>query len=327
MKKLTISLVTVFALLLAILPASAAVTQLSNTTLSAAVNATQPFVTLASLTGINGPGQPVSQGSLGTPSGAAFTILYVDGEAMRVTVTPATSQPVLVERGYQSPAVAHASGATVWIATPQQLVWDVNGLPSGTCTTATAVSPTINVHLNQFAECLGGQWVIGSGTATAYRLNFPTIGAVAYTGLDTNGTAVGSTTLYCTEVDLPASKMLTGIALLNGTTVTGNKRYVILYDSAGNALTNSALAGQASATASVFEGYAFTSKFYAVGPAQYFGCLQDNSTGSTTVRMVDTGIDDNILTKGQTGATFGTVPALTVPTSFASSVGPYLYLY
>ena len=102
---------------------------------------------------------------------------------------------------------------------------------------------------------------------------------------------------------------------------------MILYDSAGNALANSALAGQASVTASVFENYAFTSKLYAVGPAQYFGCLQDNSTGSTTVRMVDTGIDDNILTVGQTGATFGTVPALTVPTSFHTGTGPYLYVY
>jgi hypothetical protein len=319
-----ITLVTI-ALLLACFALPAA--QLSNTTLSAAITATQPYVTLASLTGVNGPGQPVSQGSIGTPSGAAWTILYVDGEAMRVTVAPATGQPVLVERGFQSPAVAHASGALVWIATPQQLVWESSGLPSGTCNSATAVNPTINVHLNQYAECLGGSWVTGSGTATAYRLNFPTIGAVAYTGLDTNGTAVGSTTVYCTEVDLPGSKLITGIGLLNGTTVTGNKRYVILYDSAGNALANSALAGQASVTASVFENYAFTSKLYAVGPAQYFGCLQDNSTGSTTVRMVDTGIDDNILTVGQTGATFGTVPALTVPTSFHTGTGPYLYVY
>jgi hypothetical protein len=36
---------------------------------------------------------------------------------------------------------------------------------------------------------------------------------------------------------------------------------------------------------------------------------------------------DNTLTKGQTGATFGTIPALTVPTTFTTAVGPYVYLY
>lgn len=321
------TLITVIALLLACfaLPASAA--QLATTTLSAAVTSTQPYVLLASNTGVNGPGQPVSNGSLGTPTGAAWTILYVDGEAMRVTTLPTTGAPVLVERGFQSPAVAHASGALVWIATPQQLIWASSGLPSGTCNSATAVNPTINVHLASYSECLGGVWVTGTGNAPNYRLNYPSIGSVAYTTLNTSGTAVGATTLYCTEIDLPGNKLITGIGLLNGTTVTANARYVVLYDSGGNALANSALAGQASVTASVFENYALTTKYYAVGPAQYFGCLQDNAVGSTTVRMAVTGINDNELTKGQTGATFGTVPALTVPTSFASAVGPYLYVY
>jgi hypothetical protein len=43
--------------------------------------------------------------------------------------------------------------------------------------------------------------------------------------------------------------------------------------------------------------------------------------------MAVTGVNDNILTKGQTGATFGTLPALTVPTAFTTAVGPYVYLY
>jgi hypothetical protein len=43
-------------------------------------------------------------------------------------------------------------------------------------------------------------------------------------------------------VFLPGNKLLTGIALLNGTTVGTDNRYAILYDNAGNALANSALA-------------------------------------------------------------------------------------
>ena len=43
--------------------------------------------------------------------------------------------------------------------------------------------------------------------------------------------------------------------------------------------------------------------------------------------MAHTAYQDNFLTKGQTGVTFGTVPTLTVPTSFTDAVGPYVYLY
>ena len=84
--------------------------------------------------------------------------------------------------------------------------------------------------------------------------------------------------------------------------------------------------GVVTATASVYQAFAFTTPYFAVGPAQYFGCFQD-SVGSDTVRMLVTGVQDNRLTKGQTSAVFGTVPALTPPTSFNTAVGPYLYVY
>src|SRR5207244_4421622 len=125
----------------------------------------------------------------------------------------------------------------------------------------------------------------------------------------------------------PYNKQLTGIALLNGTTAAGtDKHYVVLYDQGGTALANSAVAGASTSGASTYQTFAFTTKFYAVGPAQYFACFQTNGT-TDTVRMVVTGTQDTLLTKGQTGATFGTVPALTVPTTFTTAVGPYVYLY
>jgi hypothetical protein len=43
--------------------------------------------------------------------------------------------------------------------------------------------------------------------------------------------------------------------------------------------------------------------------------------------MAVTGVNDNFLTAGQTGATFGTVPTLTVPTTFTTAVGAYIFLY
>ncbi|HXO85460.1 MAG TPA: hypothetical protein VN803_08035, partial [Gemmatimonadales bacterium] len=125
---------------------------------------------------------------------------------------------------------------------------------------------------------------------------------------------------------LPTTKLLTGIALLNGTTVGTDSQYVILYDSAGNLLANSAVAGTLTAGPSVYQERSFTSKYFAVGPAQYFACAQSN-TGTDSLRMAITGINGNLLTKGQTGVVYGTIPALTVPTTFNSAVGPYVYVF
>ena len=301
--------------------AAAQGTRLTMTNPSVAITATATTVTLTSSTGVSAAG---SQGQFNT-------MLYIDRELMGVkSLVSGTTWNVA--RGVQSTRpMAHATTATVFVGAPSgnfsssPLLSEV----SGTCTYSNSVTlPLIYLQSGNIYDCIGSQWTRGIRTPTTQKyLQFPETGGTAYTALNTNGTAVGATTLYCTEVNVPYSKMFTGVAVLNGTTVTANKRYVILYDAAGRPLANSALAGQASVTASVFENYAFTTPYYVVGPAQYFGCLQDDAVGSTTVRMVVTGTQDTLLTKGQTGATFGTVPTLTVPTTFTTAVGPYILLY
>jgi len=293
------------------------------TTLASAMGVNDQTVNLTSSTGVS------ASASLNAP----VTGIFVDREYLTITtnVNPAGTGNVWnvrrVQSGVASLRGGHASGAAVWIGPPGMFDQGPNN-KSGSCTRGNQLYlPVINVRNGVVSDCLGGSWVSGSGTSARWRVYAPEPGGTAYTSLNTNGTAVGATTLYCTEVNLPSNKLLTGIGVLNGTTVTANARYVVLYDSGGTALANSALAGQASVTASVYETYAFTSKFFAVGPAQYFGCIQDNSTGSTTVRMAVTGVNDNILTKGQTSATFGTVGALTAPTGFVTSVGPYIFIY
>lgn len=252
-----------------------------------------------------------------------------NGELMVVTAVTGTS--VKVQRGAggtAAPAGGHLSGAVIFSGLSQYFGYAFN--PQGACTRASVVVvPRINVKTGQISDCLGGTWVTGNTTSfPRFRVQSPDPGGTAYTAINTNGTTLGATTVYCTEVNLGYNKLLTGIAVLNGTTVgTGtDKAYVVLYDASGVALANSALAGTASANASTYQERAFTSKLYAVGPAQYFACLQTNST-TDTIRMAITGINANILTAGQTGATYGTVPALTVPTGFTTAVGPYVYLY
>lgn len=260
---------------------------------------------------------------------AGTTYAYIDKELVAVKAVSSTTIGIIRGQGGTN-ASPHVSGALVWSATPNYFfARPPNEDKGGSCTRANEiVLPYVNVNSGVVSDCLGGTWVNGvTNRLTQYRLMYPDPGGTAYTSINSTGTATIATEVYCTEVNLPYNKLLTGIGILAGTANSTDKHYVVLYDSAGNALANSAVAGTSgNTTASAYQAYAFTSTFYAVGPAQYFGCFQSNGT-TDTVRMIVTGVNDNFLTKGQTGATFGTIPALTVPTGFTTAVGPYLYVY
>lgn len=305
---------------------------LTPTTLSAALSTSGgQFLTVTSAT----PNVSTLDNFAAPGASVVGTGIIIENEYMTVKAVSGTT--ITVSRGQGGTrAVSHPNAALVWSARPQYLGVKVQD-PQGSCTRSTEqVVPYINAQSGNVSDCLGGRWVTGRLLESPpFRVPAPDPGGVLYTGINTSGTAVGATTLYCTEMNLKGNKLLTGLSILNGTTVTGNARYVILYDSTGNALVNSALAGQASVTASVYENYPFVNtastpvagKFFAVGPAQYFACLQDNAVGSTTVRMAVTGQADQVLSKGQTAAVFGTVPALTVPTTFTTAVGPFMSAY
>lgn len=294
-------------------PSANALTVLTPTTLSAAIaDSSVQVMTVTSATGF---------------TVATQTVAYIDNELVFVKSVSGTSIGII--RGYGGTnAHSHSSGALVFVGAPNLFFASRSISPQGTCVRANeAVLPYINTNTGVISDCVGGQWVQGFRTPEPrFRVYAPEPGAVLYTSVNTTGTTLGATTLYCVETVLPYNKLLTGIALLNGTTVGTDKHYVALYDNTGNVVANSALAGVTTSGASVFQQFAFTSTYYAVGPAQYFACFQTNGT-TDTVRMAVTGVNDNQLTKGQTGATFGTLPALTVPTTFTTAVGPYVYLY
>jgi hypothetical protein len=299
---------------------AAAQTILTQTTLSAAVTTTSTtFVSVASATGIT----------------ANSTVLYVaDGLGELMFVNSVNGKTIGVTRGSNGgPAAStHASGALVFVAPPNAIA---SQPPAGSCTRANQLYlPVIAMGVagNEpvISDCLGGVWVAGviePAAVTAFRILAPQPGSVAYTTINTNGTTLAATTMYCTEIDLPYNKLLTGIGILNGTTVGTDNHLVALYDASGNLLANSATAGVLAASASTYQNISFTSTYFAVGPATYFGCMQTNGT-TATVRMLLTGIQDTYLTKGVTGQTFGTIPAtITVPTTFTTAVGPYEYVF
>lgn len=317
MKKTLSSFSFVLALAAALVAPAYGQTALNQTTLSSAVTSTSTTtVVVASTTGI----------------AANTTVIFVDEEAMFVNAVSAVGTTLSVTRGYNgTQATTHGSSAIVWAGPPFAFVYQA---PSGSCTRGNVLYlPVISFGIGgvqpQISDCVGGFWVTGF---LAAQSNTPLVilsansGGTAYTSLNTNGTTVVAGTLYCAELDVPASKNLTGLAVMFGTTAGGSDKHLVaLLDSAGNVLATSALAGATNSTASTYVKFAFTSKYYVVGPGQYYGCTQSNGT-SDTIRMLVTGTQDTYLTTSKTG-TFGTIPTITVPTGFTTAVGPYMYAY
>lgn len=322
-------------------------TIVATTTLSAAVPGGQSasvtgltgqfgIVQVASATGISAPAPNTGLVQAFATSNAQ-TLLYVDRELMEVRNVSGTT--ITVVRGVGSTAAtSHASGALVFVVPTANNPWldggfagNVQQVPAGSCTRANELYlPRIQFSTGIISDCIGGQWVNGdamqttrASSSTLGSMMLPNPGGTAYTSLNTNGTTLAATTMYCTELDLPFNKYISGLAVLNGTVVGTDNHLVVLYDASGNLLANSATAGVLAASASEYQKISFTAPYYAVGPATYFGCLQTNGT-TATVRMLVTQTQDTFLTKGVTSITFGTIPAtITVPTTFTTAVGPY----
>jgi hypothetical protein len=324
-------------------PAAAAQTILTNTTLSAAMPGSQSssvvltgslgIASVASATGISAP-TPNSGNTYGPATSEAQSYLFVDRELMEVKGVSGTS--ITVIRGVGTTATtSHASGALV-IVVPAQVLYGNNGrpaaAPAGSCTRANEqFLPRIDFASGMISDCLGGQWVNGDAMqtqrATTVLMNPPT-GAVLYTAIETAGTAPSaSTEMYCTQINMPFSKLLTGLKVLNGTTVGTDKHLVLLYDAGGNLLANSAAAGVTTAGASTYQAISFTTPYYAVGPASYFGCFTSNGT-TDTVRHLITSMDQGLLAGKITGLVFGTQAAtIAPPATFTTAVGAYLQLF
>jgi hypothetical protein len=345
-------LALLFALFLGFASFASAQTILVNTTLSNAaqgmgsVNGATPsgnmsIVTVASATGISGPVANTSLTSGLVATGEAQTYLFVDRELMQVKAVSGTT--ITVIRGMSNTgAVSHQSGALVFvIPTAAFGVWSGGGfgpaaqgpsVPQGSCTrTSEIYLPRVEFAAGIISDCLGGQWVNGdaaqSTRQTNFQLQFPPTGFTAYTSAGTS-TAKAANTMYCTEFVLPYSKLITGLAVMNGATATTDKEIAVWYDSGGTLLANSATAGVTAAGASTYQKRNFTTPFYAVGPTQYFACVQGDSGTTATLNLIVTGTSDFLLTKLYGSQTFGTIPAtITVPTTFTTANGPLFFVY
>jgi Domain of unknown function (DUF4082) len=149
------------------------------------------------------------------------------------------------------------------------------------------------------------------------------IGAVAYTSVGNATTNVAGKILWA-ACQVQRNMLVTNINILNGGTVGTDKGIAALYSSTGTLLANSALAGATTSGPNSFQAYALTAPLLITGPGRYFIAYQANGT-TDNIRTFAASTFVDVLTASASGA-FGTLTALTVPTTFTANIGPYAFL-
>lgn len=125
---------------------------------------------------------------------------------------------------------------------------------------------------------------------------------------------------YCVEVFVAMNCACTGVAILNGSAVSGNIQ-AALYDSNGKLII--ATASTAASGTAAYQQVPWSAVQNLKGPAKYFIGLQNNNT-SNRFRAHALG---NFGASKKTAQTYGTFVALTVPTTFTADQGPVADLY
>ena len=129
-------------------------------------------------------------------------------------------------------------------------------------------------------------------------------------------------TAYYGWVQLPLNHPCTGIGFLIGTVGGSGTDNVIvaLYDSAGTLVANSNLAGTLVGTAGTMQEVAFTGAYTAIGPGRYYVSISFDTT-VCRFRAI-TGLGQRA---GSATGTFGTLAAITPPTTTANLPSMYVY--
>ena len=138
------------------------------------------------------------------------------------------------------------------------------------------------------------------------------------TGTDTSGV---NGTVWINSINIPRETNITGISFLIGATGVTDKVIVMLFNSAGTLLANSAVAGTQISTAATMQHVPFTAA-YGAAPGKYFVGVQTNGNTSTIRTQV---FGDH--PTASISQTFGTPVDIAAPTTFTTNYGPYCMLY
>lgn len=327
----------ILALVLSFVAVSAfAQTQPTKTTLASAMAAGSTTMVVSSATGFT------------TTTNGVNNYVLIEKDLRRVTGVSGTTITMSLPSGVP---VAHVSGATVVFGPTgnwQPAAGTSNGvflqsMPTGSCTRSsqsflpafvvTAANPAAAATVDCIATTAGGstRWVSGTlldatpGPPLSSICNVP-VGSVAYGSFGTSVTTSAGTS-GTTSIWVPSTAIYTGITALNGSAVDGaSKKVYVLYEAGGAVLANSAVAGTLASGNDAFQAIAFTTSRIVLGPALYGIAVQDDTQDVNGLRYVAASTFNNVVTSSPT-TTFGTVAAITFPTTFTADVGPIACLY
>lgn len=178
----------------------------------------------------------------------------------------------------------------------------------GTVATTGAITPT------------GGVAAAGGFSASPRGIHTGGYPAIISTS-GTDSTPV-TTETYVSEVFVPCNMILTGVALFNGSNVTGNVT-VGLATSAGDPITAAKSASTAGSGTDAYQLVPFAAPYAAVGPATYYIQVQYDS-GTARYNTHHVGIHG---VSKQTSQTYGTLASFTPPTTFTADIGNMAGLY
>jgi hypothetical protein len=222
-----------------------------------------------------------------------------------------------------------ATGANVTLDNATEAALVAQGLATYSSVPAInpASPPGVSLAQNQVAQAA----ITAGANGPAVITNIP-IGGSALTGFETNGVAQVAFEINVTEIFVPHWNTWTGAALLNGTTVGTDSQVYWLFNSDGDLLANTAIAGTLNAGASVFQKIAFTAPI-TLAPGRYFlGAQLNGATATPRHVLAAFGAEPRCSEIAASASFAASLAALTaapiaVPTTFTTAVAPIMQLY
>lgn len=242
-----------------------------------------------------------------------------------VTATADQVNAALTAATLTAAEVAVIDGVTAGTAAASKALVLDSSKGIATITSATITTATIpnfagaESHAGVITPAAG---IAAAGGFTAKPCNLHTGGVPAVVSTDGNNSTPSTTETYISEIFVPCNMTVTGVALFNGSDVTGNVT-VGLATSAGAPIAAAKSASTAGSGTDAYQLVPFATPYAAVGPATYFIQVQYNSA---TARYNTHTIGTHSVTK-QTAQSYGTMTSFTPPTTFTTAIGNIASLY
>lgn len=222
-----------------------------------------------------------------------------------------------------------ANAISVYGSTPDT----INGSVTGTPQTIPPFGVMIAVAEGYTQSSTVGTWSalinesLSLGGSLLRYASIP-IGGVAYGSLGTNTSDIAGQ-VWVTSIFIPVTKTITKLAVLQGGTATTDSVVMGIYNSAGTLIGNTALAGTALSGANTFLEVALANPVggsLVLTPGIYYLSVQGNGATAGAIRTVATLTYIDVVSQVNAGV-FGTLPAITPPTTFTAGQAPIMSVF